>query len=302
MPGIFISYRRKDAGGHAGRLAERLIAHYGRANVFMDIDSIDVGTPFKKRIDNALDSTKVTLVLIGDNWVGEAGKPGGVEGNDAGRRIDQRNDWVRREVAAALRRDDVTVVPVLVEGAEMPKRSELPRNLARLPGIEYCELRNNQWPYDFREIRKTVDRADSASWPVKWARRGRVLLSEGQRWRPFVAAVALLAIIAGVVLALTSGGDGKPGSGTACVNRHVPADTRAALSKAANEKAPAVQGSVYYGTCGAETFATASFPDGKDGVFKLAGLHWQRLGSIAGKECAAIPPELLGEWDKTSEC
>jgi TIR domain-containing protein len=302
MPGIFISYRRKDTGGHAGRLADRLIRHYGRSNVFMDIDSIDVGTPFKTRIDKALDSTKVTLVLIGDDWLGQPKGSRGTETSTASRRIDQRDDWVRKEVAAALRRDDVTVVPVLVEGAPMPKRSELPRNLSSLPGIEYCELRNTEWPHDFHKIRKAVDRADTTNRLARWIQRTRILFTEGAGWGRVAAAGAVLAIVAVIVFAVTGGGNGGPARGSGCVNRQVPADTRAALSTAANEKAPAVQGSVYYGTCGAQSFATATFPDGRDGIFKLVGLHWQRLGSIAAKECVAIPDGLLGAWGKASDC
>jgi TIR domain len=105
---------------------------------------------YRERIQSALDSTHVTLVLIGDNWLASLPKAKGSRGKQAPRRIDDEDDWVRREVAAALERDDVTVVPVLVEGASMPDRSELPEDLSALPEIQYCELRNSEWPYDYR--------------------------------------------------------------------------------------------------------------------------------------------------------
>src|SRR4051812_48901491 len=128
MPSIFISYRREDTSGEAGRLAEDLGARFGRSGIFMDVDSISPGANFEDRIDGALGACQVALVLIGDRWL-DARPP------DGRRRLDQDGDYVRHEIAAALARRDVTVVPVLVEGATMPTPSELPPDIAGLAKI-----------------------------------------------------------------------------------------------------------------------------------------------------------------------
>jgi hypothetical protein len=74
---------------------------------------------FVERIHQAVGSCDVALVLIGEEWLAMTGPQGK-------RRLDDPEDFVRVEVAAALTRDDVTVVPVLVEGAQMPSSAELP--------------------------------------------------------------------------------------------------------------------------------------------------------------------------------
>jgi hypothetical protein len=201
VSGIFISYRRKDAAGHAGRLGELLIKHYGRANVFMDIDSIGGGVDFRERIQSALDSSHVTLVLIGDNWLAPLPEPEGPRGKQDLRRIDREDDWVHREVAAALERDDVTVLPVLVDGARMPERSELPEDLSALPNIQYCELRNSEWPYDYRRLRRAIDRAD----PEGILQRLRRRLREGSTGAKLTAAIATLAVLGSAAAVIVAG-------------------------------------------------------------------------------------------------
>jgi hypothetical protein len=43
MPGTFISYRREDAAGYAGRLRESLERRLGTARVFRDVDTLRPG-------------------------------------------------------------------------------------------------------------------------------------------------------------------------------------------------------------------------------------------------------------------
>ena len=127
---IFISYRREDTSGEAGHLAADLRARFGRSHVFIDTDAIDPGADFEARIDQALSTCDVAFVLIGKEWL-EATL------GDGTRRLDHADDFVRREVAAALSRADVGVVPVLVEGAEMPAPGLLPSDLlaGQAPGV-----------------------------------------------------------------------------------------------------------------------------------------------------------------------
>jgi hypothetical protein len=113
---IFISYRRADTANQAGWLAERLAGHYGRPQVVMDVDSIQLGNDFADVIAAAVTSCDALLALIGHQWLAAAAGP---------------NDFVRVEIEAALTRG-VRVIPVLVDGARMPTAAELPPELAML--------------------------------------------------------------------------------------------------------------------------------------------------------------------------
>ena len=110
---IFISYGRDDTSGEAGHLAADFRKHFGRENVFIDIDTIAPGVDFEARINQALSVCRVTFVLIGRHWLN-------VTLPDGTRRLDYERDYVRKEIATALRHPGMGVVPVLVEGAVMP--------------------------------------------------------------------------------------------------------------------------------------------------------------------------------------
>jgi hypothetical protein len=281
MPGVFISYRRKDTDGHAGRLAEDLRSRYGEERVFIDVDSIGGGVDFEQRIEHALDGSDVAFVLIGEHWLGRrAGAPA---------RIEESGDWVRREVATVLRRPDVTVVPVLVEGAPLPGAAELPPDLERLPRLQAGELSTREWQYNLERLCEIVERAEPsvAGGPLRRllrrSRRGRALA---------IAAVVAVAAVATVAVLASSGGDDD--SGAACANQAIPAASRAALTTAAGASAPALKG-VYYGNCDGTPWAIARFPGKVDGVFRRDGGRWTRLGSIDDEQCS-VPGELLDAW------
>jgi hypothetical protein len=155
---IFISYRRSDTSGHAGRLRDRLRAHFGEDVVFQDVDNIPDGEEFAKVIERALDSCKVALVVIGRNWV-NAQSTRGV------RRFDDPDDWVRTEVGILLRRG-IRVVPVLVQGAALPRREDLPEELKDLAGRNARELRDSAWDADMSLLLRSLE-------PVIGSRRKR---------------------------------------------------------------------------------------------------------------------------------
>src|SRR5262249_5477897 len=121
---IGISYRRDDVGAHAGRLYDRLTQRFGFDRVFMDVDAILPGADFVQAIQDRIDKAAAWLVLIGPNWAQSKNSRGE-------RRLDDPNDFVRVEVATALERD-IRVVPVLLEGAGMPRSDELPPELQAL--------------------------------------------------------------------------------------------------------------------------------------------------------------------------
>lgn len=147
--GIFISYRREDSAGHTGRLYDRLAAHFGDEQVFMDIDQIEPGEDFVQIIEEAVGSCDVLLAVIGRRWL--------TAGDDNARRLDNPNDFVRLEIAAALRRD-IRVIPVLVQGAVMPRQDELPDDLSALARRHALELSDLRWKHDINQLVSAVER------------------------------------------------------------------------------------------------------------------------------------------------
>ena len=137
-PVFFISYRRDQSSWPAQALRDGLGARFGDAEVFMDLESIDAGQDFGDRIERAIARCSAALVIIGAYWL-EARHPDGT------RRIDDPHDWVRREVEAALADPAVTVVPVLVDGAEMPPAASLPPSLAGLAARNGVSLTAARW-------------------------------------------------------------------------------------------------------------------------------------------------------------
>ena len=122
--GIFISYRREETAGQAGRLYDRLSGRFGAGRVFMDVDSIAIGVDFTTAITEAVSGCDILLALIGREWLTLTDSRGQ-------RRLDDPDDFVRVEIEAALQRD-IRVVPVLVEGAVLPQAADLPTSLRML--------------------------------------------------------------------------------------------------------------------------------------------------------------------------
>ncbi len=137
---IFISYRREDTEGEAGRLFDDLVRAYGDDSVFMDVAGIAPGTDFRKAIDENVATCGVFLTVIGSNWV-TASNP------DGGRRLDDENDFVRLEVGSALARN-IAVIPVLVHDARMPRPEQLPENIKELAFRNSVEISHARWNSD----------------------------------------------------------------------------------------------------------------------------------------------------------
>jgi TIR domain len=140
MPGIFISYRRDDAAGWAGRLSADLRAGLRETPVFMDIDAIPPGVPYDDYIAQAVGSCHVLIALIGPHWLTITDKAGR-------RRLDDPADLTRLEILAALKRN-IRVIPALVGGAEMPAADELPDALKPLARRQAYELADHRWNED----------------------------------------------------------------------------------------------------------------------------------------------------------
>jgi hypothetical protein len=144
-PVFFISYRREEAIWPAQSLKDGLKKRFGTESVFMDLQSIYPGQHWAVRIRQAIASCNIELVLIGRRWLG-------AEDEKGDRRIDNPDDWVRREVAEALQAPDVSVVPILLDGAEMPKVDQLPQELSELPARNAFPLSAARWEDELDEL------------------------------------------------------------------------------------------------------------------------------------------------------
>jgi CheY-like chemotaxis protein/uncharacterized membrane protein YeaQ/YmgE (transglycosylase-associated protein family) len=147
---IFISYRRDETAGYAGRIADRFIEHFGEDRVFRDLDSLEPGLDFAEVIQSAVDSTEVMIAVIGKNWVTAT--------DAAGRkRLEDPDDYVRVEIATALKRN-TRVIPLLVQGAAMPSAEELPEDLAPLTRRNAFELHDFSWNEEVQRLITTLDK------------------------------------------------------------------------------------------------------------------------------------------------
>jgi hypothetical protein len=194
MTSIFISYRRDDSAGYAGRLTSDLERLFGDELVFQDIEAIPPGADFVQAIDRAVGASGVLLALIGREWLAAIGPTGR-------RRLDDPQDFVRAEIAAALRRG-IVVIPVLVEGATMPGPDQLPDDLAPLTRRQAIELSDSRWSYDVSLLAATLRRVLGAATDPA----GRVDVQgasrPGRRRHLALAAGALLLAAGGVGVAL----------------------------------------------------------------------------------------------------
>ena len=148
MRAIFISYRREDAEGQAGRLFDDLVRHFGEDTVFMDVAGIEPGRDFRRVIDEHVASCGVLLAMIGKTWIDATDESGR-------RRLEDPMDFVRLETASALKRD-IPVVPVLVHGARMPRADQLPADLAELAYRNGVELTHARWDSDVQVLIKAL--------------------------------------------------------------------------------------------------------------------------------------------------
>jgi hypothetical protein len=146
---IFISYRREETAYPAGWLFDRLADRFG-GQVFKDVDSIELGDDFVEVITRAVGSCDVLLALIGDQWHT-------ITDEDGRRRLDDPEDFVRLEIEAALTRN-VRVIPILVDGARMPRAAELPPSLVKLVRRQALELSPARFDFDTSRLLRVLDK------------------------------------------------------------------------------------------------------------------------------------------------
>lgn len=153
-PSIFLSYRRDDSAGFAGRLYDDLTERLPGAQIFMDVDTIQAGEDFVEAIERAVGQSGVVLVLIGPRWLDAADATGM-------RRIDNELDYVRLEIEGGLR-SGKRVIPVLLQGAAMPRAAQLPESLRPLARRQAVSLSHARWRSDLAELVEVIEGAPTA--------------------------------------------------------------------------------------------------------------------------------------------
>lgn len=176
MSAIFISYRRDDQPGVAGRLADALVSAFGADSVFRDIEDIQPGEDFAVTIQSQLGAVGVMLVLIGPAWL--------TAHRSSVRRIDEPGDFVRLEIEAGLQ-SGKPVLPVLIGGASMPSENDLPPSIGGLARRQAFILSDQNWAVDVARVAEFIG-------PRVPPRRRR-LLRRGVAWG--LAGVGLVALL-----------------------------------------------------------------------------------------------------------
>ena len=185
MSGVFISYRRDDAAGHAGRLFDHLSRVLGSDEVFMDVDGIPRGDTFSQTLTEHIQQSDVLLAVIGRRWAAAAD-------SDGRRRLDRADDWVRNEIRGALTAGHL-VIPVLVGGAGLPAGTDLPEDLRGLVERQVAEVRDGSWNDDVARLCDDIKRRRRRG---TWAERVR-------EHRVSASIVLTLALLAGGYSAFT---------------------------------------------------------------------------------------------------
>jgi len=163
---LFISYRRGDARGIAGRLSDTLGVYFGDERVFRDIESIEGGADFGNVIEESLQTADAVIVLIGPDWLT-------LKDDKDQRRIDDPKDWVAQEIAVAMQLKK-PVFPVLVENASMPRAEELPEKLKPLTRYNAISISDDRWKADVERLGKIIsfDIPSASERKLYWVRSG----------------------------------------------------------------------------------------------------------------------------------
>ncbi|MBR1279006.1 SUMF1/EgtB/PvdO family nonheme iron enzyme [Bradyrhizobium sp. AUGA SZCCT0283] len=143
-PKVFISYRRDDSAGHAGRVHDRLEREFGRNLLFMDVDSVPLGVNFVKVLGEEIAKCDALLAIIGPGWLDARDENGN-------RRLDNLNDFVRIEIETALLRG-IPVIPILLEGTRVPKADRLPDGLKELALRNGVDVRHASFLDDMERL------------------------------------------------------------------------------------------------------------------------------------------------------
>lgn len=160
-PKIFITYRRDDSSGYAGRLHAALVKYFGVNQIFRDINTVKAGEDFYDVTERSVQSCDILIAIIGKQWLSMS--------NAGVRRLDEPDDFVRLEIAQALSRS-IPVVPVLVQGATIPRAQDLPAELKSLTRHQAFELSDARWDYDVKQLIKELGQLSGTR--ISWRKLG----------------------------------------------------------------------------------------------------------------------------------
>jgi len=244
---IFLSYRRDDSQGFAGRIYDRLADRFGPEAVFRDINDIEPGRPWAEAIDEALGSCDVFVLLIGREWLNATD-------DDGHRRLDDPEDRHRREIEVAVNRG-IRMFVALMENAPMPAKDQLPRQpagqeanggrtpkgLQEVPSLQAVVIADFAFDYGIERLIASIEMAAEQEGAEIAKRERAVVVPEGEReevatprredaqrkrrlWTLGAVGLGAAAVIVGAFLLLGTGDDGGSGEdgGSAQVVGSVP--------------------------------------------------------------------------------
>ncbi|MFZ1207967.1 MAG: tetratricopeptide repeat protein, partial [Pseudolabrys sp.] len=259
MGTIFINYRREDSISTAGRLYDRLSQTFGRKNIFMDVDHIPAGVDFVVHLNSQVAACNMILVVIGPHWL-EA------KDENGGRRLDNPDDFVAIEIATALSRN-IRVIPILVDGAHMPKAGELPDSLKALARRQAVEVRQLHFGRDAEALVERVTEALGGEFG--WQRPWRLRAVVG-------AAAAVLLLLGGVGLFSINFSEWSPWAET----------QQEVKTEEERQAKTAAEAQVKYNTAGAEQrrIAATKAEDEKKATAAVAEAEQQRIAATKAED------------------
>lgn len=199
MGNVFISYRRSETAGEARALFKDLAAALGSGSVFMDVDTIALGRDFRETVRDRLASSEIMLALVGKDWVR-------IKDAAGRRRLDDPDDFVRLEIETALNRG-IPVIPVLVQGATMPKIDELPQEIRNFTFRNAFELSHSRWESDVHELLRRLALVREDGRPAQEPISGPPRQRPRRPWLTLAGAALLSLAGAGLYVAYTRTGD-----------------------------------------------------------------------------------------------
>jgi len=183
---IFLSYRREDASADARSIYQRLRTTFGKDQLFIDVDTIERGRDFRDALEANLGQCRVLLAVIGPKWLS-------IQDDSGQRRIDNENDFVRLEIAKALAKN-ITVIPVLVSNAPLPKADQLPDDIRGLVYRQAAIVRHESFPQDMDTLERDIQKSVKITRRRLWMALAGTLVVLGiaissSIWLPFAEAL-----------------------------------------------------------------------------------------------------------------
>lgn len=171
-PQFFASYRHDDEPLLVRQVVREIRDCFGQDSVFVDRDDIPPGAPWPRRLKIALEKSDVLLAFIGPKWHNSWHKM-------VGPRLWHPGDWVRREICFALKARGKIVIPILIDKAEMPLQTALPRNceLHKIAHLQYAHITAANYDQNLDDLVSKLASITKYAEAVETRRRNREFIS-----------------------------------------------------------------------------------------------------------------------------